>query len=342
MRPLTLKRALLMTLVLLTGAHACAAVIPLPALPGGTLTLRVAHVVNPRLPRITDAQLSALLAASARTAKAHWGVTLRFAPVVEMDIATLFDRIPAKRRKLAAAQSFDFKSGHGDPDKLARAYGSGFKASREPLAPMVDYARSHGAIVDGKNYTAFGASMAQLQLSRIAGWQSRNGLDGQPVMDAAPYNEYPMWVALGYGNLPFELLITNQIIAGAEYIDPAVHTALRGGYSNGITSYSRKSRFLNFSVWSTYAYTGNDDALVALRGGERYTPDEVAELAGVGAAHELGHQLLHLLHPFGNAACVMNPVPLFSYREWAQKLKPADCALGSSPAMTPGAYKPTY
>jgi hypothetical protein len=149
---MTFKRALLLALVLLTGAQAYTAVIPLPVLPSGTLTLRVAHVVNPRLPRITDAQLSALLAATARTAHAHWGVTLRFAPAVEMDIATLFERIPVARRKLAAKQSFDFKSGHGDPDKLARAYGSGFKASQEPLDPMVAYARAHGANVDGKNY----------------------------------------------------------------------------------------------------------------------------------------------------------------------------------------------
>ena len=339
---MVLPPILLLALALLPGVNADAAAIPLPTLPSSTVTLRVAHVVNPRLPRITDTQLGALLDATARTAQAHFGVKLRFAAPVEIDIATLFKRIPAAHRKLAVAQSYDFKTGHGKPERLARAYGSGFKNSQEPLAPMVAYARTHGAVVDGSSYKTFGAAMAQLQLSRIAGWQARNGLDGQPVMDAAPYNEYPMWVALGFGKLPFELLITNQIIAGAEYIDPAVHTALRGGYSNGITSYSRESRYLNFSVWSTYAYAGNDDALVTLRGGERYTPEEVAELAGIGATHELGHQLLHLLHPFGNTACVMSPVPLFSYREWAQKLKPTNCALGSSPAMTPGAYQPTY
>jgi hypothetical protein len=79
-----------------------------------------------------------------------------------------------------------------------------------------------------------------------------------------------------------------------------------------------------------------------MRGVETFTPEEAARLAGVGAAHELGHQLFHFLHPYDNPACVMNPVPMFAYRAWVEKLSPQDCPLGSSPPMQPGAFKFVY
>ena len=91
--------------------------------------------------------------------------------------------------------------------------------------------------------------------------------------------------------------------------------------------------------WSTYAFTGNDAQLVQLRQGESFTEEEAARLAGLSGAHELGHQLLHLSHPFGQPACLMYPVPMFSYGEWAAKLSASQCRPGSNPAVTPGAYK---
>ena len=71
----------------------------------------------------------------------------------------------------------------------------------------------------------------------------------------------------------------------------------------------------------------------------RYEAEEAARLCGLLAAHELGHQLLHLGHPWGNPACLMYPVPMLAYRATAATLAPARCALGSEPAMTPGAIK---
>ncbi|NJS35838.1 MAG: hypothetical protein HC765_04400 [Brachymonas sp.] len=65
-------------------------------------------------------------------------------------------------------------------------------------------------------------------------------------------------------------------------------------------------------------------------------------MAGIAASHELGHQLLHLLHPFGQKHCLMNPVPMFAYRAWAKQLSAKDCALGSSKEMTPGAHRFHY
>ena len=167
-------------------------------------------------------------------------------------------------------------------------------------------------------------------------------LDGGPAIDGSGYNAYPMWVALGYAGLPYELLLTNQLIASIEYVDPEVHAAVRGGYANGITTYGSGARYGTVSVWSTFGFTGNAEDLVRWRDGERYAPDEAARLAGTAAAHEIGHQLFHFLHPFGKPACIMDPVPMFAYRAWAAGLSARDCPIGSDPAMVPGAYTFRY
>jgi hypothetical protein len=304
----------------------------------------VVYVVNSRLPRMNEAQLQTLLAVTSRTVHEHFGVDLHFAPVQELSIESLFKRISASRRRAALEQIYDFKTGKGDPERLAQAFGKAFRESEsgEPLADLIAYTRPHTGELKENTYEALGAALSRLQINRIERWKSIKALDGGPAIDAMPYNEFTMWLALGYADVPFELVLTNQPIASVEYVFPAVHAAIRGGYTNGITTYSKSARFLTMSVWSTFAFTADDDWVTQMREGERYSADEAASLAGIGAAHEIGHQLFHFMHPFGQNACVMNPVPMFAYRAWAGKLSPMDCPLGSSAAMQPGAYKFLY
>ena len=322
-------------------APAWAATVPLPRLGTDPVELRVAYLVNPSLPRMDAAQLTLLLDAMRGAVREHFGVALRFAPVKEVPIAELFATIPAQRSAQALKESYDFKSGRGDRAALDRAFAQGFRDSRESLPEMIAFAQPHTGPI-AANHEDLGRKVAALQLARVQQWAQRQALDGKPAIDAQPFNEFPMWLALGFGDLPYELVLTNQLIAGVEYTFPAVHTAIRGGYSNGITSYGRLSRLGTFSVWSTYAFTADDDDIVKLRGGERYTPQEAARLAGLSGAHEIGHQLFHFTHPFGQPACLMSPVPMFGYRAWAAKLSAKDCPIGSSPAMTPGQYKFEY
>lgn len=330
---------------LLTGCSTLsgqARTVPLPKLPAGPVTLRVVHVINPRLPRMNDGQILILLNAVKETSRQHFGVELTFAPVEELSIAAFFERIPEQRRQQALQHTYDFKTGTGNPQQLADDFGRRLREEGEPLPPMLRYAKPYLGELSQPSYEALGGALARLQLERIKRWQTVPALDGGPAIDASPYNEYTMWDLAGYGDIPFELVITNQIIASVENIDPSVHTAIRGGYNNGLTTYSRSSRFQTYSVWSTFAFTTDYPWVKEMRNGESLNAAEAARLAGIGAAHELGHQLFHFLHPYDNIACVMNPVPMFSYRAWADKLSPRDCPIGSSPPMQPGAFKFSY
>ncbi len=317
-------------------------VVPLPYLPQAQIEMRVAYLVNGRLPRMNSDQLVVLLDATRDAVKEHFGVDLHFAPVVEIPIETVFKKITSKNRSIALKDTYDFKRGHGNPTRLAKAFADGFKSSGEPFADILQFSRPYIGDLKENNFKELGAALSKLQLERLEHWRKMTALDGGPAIDATPYNEFPMWLALGGVDLPFELVLTNQIIAGVEYVYPAAHAAVRGGYSNGITSYSKSSRFKTVSIWSTFAFTADDAWVTQMRDGEIYSPMDAAQLAGTSAAHEIGHQLFHFLHPFGQSACLMNPVPMFGYRAWAKKLSPKDCMIGSSPAMMPGAYKFQY
>lgn len=320
-----------------TTPRASPSTVSLPKLSNQTASMRVVYLVNERLPRMDAEQLQVLLDSVAATAKAHFHIDIQFEAVREMPLAEAFARIPMRRRSDVQRHVLDFRSGKVDTDRLARDFASEFAKLPEPMDRQVDYARPHAPDLPANSgHKELGRAMAQLQLERLARWQALQAEDGQSVLADADYNEFMLWVALGYGDFPYELVLTNQIIASVENVVPSVHSAIRGGYSNGITTYSRRSRYGAMSVWSTFAFTGNDAALVAWRGGERYAPLEAARLAGIAATHEIGHQIFHLQHPFGRAECLMNPVPMFAYRKWSLQLSAEHCPLGSSREMTPG------
>ena len=176
-----------------------------------------------------------------------------------------------------------------------------------------------------------------MQLDRLNNWLSVKGLDGTPAIDATSYNDPSLWGEIGTANLPYEFLLTNQVIVGAEFGNPSPHVALRGGYSNGMTVTNAKSNLRTTAVWSTFSFTGSDPWVQVLRQGETYSPKEAAKLAGIGATHEIGHQLFHFGHPFGARSCVMNPPPLLAFRAWANHLSPKECSIGMVPEMRAGA-----
>jgi hypothetical protein len=343
----TMTVTTLLVVVLLTGVVPLTAVgeaniVPLPKLSSAPIEMRVAYVVNSRLPRMSDQQVAALLVAAADTARDQFGAELRFAPVVVVPIEDLFARMIEKRADAQRSLIYDFKSGQGDFERFVASFAEDLRSLGNTLEEITAFVRPYIGDAKVDSYEVLARVLARVQLERLEQWRTLKALDGKPVIDATPYNEFQMWLALGYSDIPFEFLLTNQVIASVEYKFSTAHSAIRGGYTNGITTYSKESRLGTVTIWSTFAFTTNDPWVVQMRGGERYTAEEAARLAGIGATHEIGHQLFHVLHPYGHPECVMNPVPMFGYRAWAAKLNGKACPLGITPEMVPGVYKILY
>ncbi|ADE11129.1 hypothetical protein [Sideroxydans lithotrophicus] len=179
-------------------------------------------------------------------------------------------------------------------------------------------------------------------LERLQQWRAIKAADGASVLDASPYNEWVYWDTLGYGKLPYDLVITNQLIASAEYYGVDIHSAIRGGVTVGTTTYNRDSKYGSYVFMSTFPFLDNSGQTMLLRGGEQYSRADAAELAGAYLAHEIGHLLFQFGHPFGQKACVMNPASMLRFKEWFDQLNGADCPIGSRPEMTAGAIPPTF
>jgi hypothetical protein len=310
--------------------------------PGETIHLRVLHAVNPRFSRMSVEQLRIMLETTRKTVKQNFGVDVEFSGIDETGMDQLFARLPAPIRKSASLSIYDFKSGNGDRRKLADGIYATLTQRHTRLEDALAFARPYlPADARPADLHEFCELLSQVMLDRLEYWRKLKAADGAPVLDASPYNEWVYWDALGYSDLPYDVVISNQLIASAEYVDVDVHSAIRGGITVGTTSYSRNNPYGAYAFWSTFPFTDDSANTKLLRGGEVYSPVEAAELSGEYLAHEIGHVLFQFGHPFTRKACVMNPVSMLRFREWSQQIDAAACTIGSRPEMTPGAI-PVY
>ncbi|MDD2929610.1 MAG: hypothetical protein PHY50_07315 [Sideroxydans sp.] len=342
----TRSALLLYSILLLTGCRSESEwqqteIVPIP--PGATLHLRVAHAVNDRLPRMTPEQLHSLLAETRRTTLEHFGVHLEFSEITETSVDALLALIPPAVRQARMNEIYDFKSGTGNRTRLAKGILRTLQERGTKLADALAYARPYlPDTANPRTLQELSSVLAGVLLARLDDWRTIRANDGKPVLDETVRNEWILWDTVGYGELPYDLVITNQLVASAEFTAVELHTALRGGLTTGTTTFSRTSPYGSFVFWSTFPFTDTSVPGHALRGNEDYNATQAAEISGAYLAHEVGHMLFKLGHPFGDQACVMNPVSMLRYREWQAGLDAARCRIGSRAEMRVGAIPETY
>jgi hypothetical protein len=291
---------------------------------------------------MTPEQIRIMLVSAQSTVKNNFGVNVEFTEVSNTEIEQVFALIPPPLLELRKSSIYDFKSGKGDKQKLAESINTTLTERGTKLEDGLAYVRPFLLNAQAKDLMSFSELLSTVMLERLQNWRSVMASDGKPVLDASAYNEIADWDILGYGNLQYDLVITNQLFASAEYVGVDIHTAIRGGVTVGLTTYSRNSQFGSYIVWSTFPFLDNSDNTKLLRGGETYSDKEAAELSGAYLAHEIGHLLFRFGHPFGKKSCVMNPVSLLRFREWRNQIDSANCPIGSLPEMTQGAIPEYY
>lgn len=327
----------LIAAALLLAASSCAHRAPFPGLDGETVTLRVAYVVNPAFPGMKTEQIRAVLAAARRGVRENFGVDVEFLEPEEQPLKALFDRVTSRDRTEWNGLSYDFKSGKGNRARLTRGYAAAFRSSDESLREMIAYAEPFLlAPLREESYDGFAQTVTATLVTRLEQIKSQKLPDGSALIDLSPNNEVLYWVFIGRLSFPYDVVITNQLIASAEYVGSSVHTAIRGGITNGITTRNPSSRYGATAIVSTYPLIGEDGVMRALRGDETYSEADSAEFAGLLLVHEIGHQLFDFGHPYGRRSCVMNPPEMLHFRSWASQLSPKDCPIGGSPTMKPG------
>ena len=312
----------------------------LPVLKDGVIKLSVAHVVNPRLEKFSDAQIAMFLAALKASAKAQLGRDIEFGAVEPYTLDEYFKEVPASRQLWRNKAIVDFKTGKVDRPKLEKAYADTIARQTAPAKDWAEYAgREIGLDRLDTDPNEWKKRLTDTHLARLAQVAAIKAADGKPVIDASPYNEWMFWNSVGERPRTHDLIITNQLVASAEYSGVDIHSALRGGITAGTTDFATDAQFGMQVWWSTFPFTSADPVIVRMRGGESYSPDEAARIAGASAAHELGHLFFQYGHPFGDSSCLMSPTPMLRFKEYLARLDAGKCLAANHAAMKPGTVK---
>lgn len=355
MSALMRRRQLLTTLLAGAGLAGCGAsnprhqatsFIPLPVV-DPAVPLRVVYAHNPRFERAAPELIASILARAQQLCKAHLGLQIEFGPTTEQSISTLFSGITPSVWSSLQLDIYQSKNASGDRARLVKTTQASLAHNRSDVASQIAFAKPHLlSAIAPTDAVSLAQALVDTQLARYAAWQAIQGSDGQPLLDGSFYNEFYAWAfAPRTAPWPCEVVITNQLLASVEYSDNTLHSALRGGVSNGLTVQSPGSRYGTVSTLSLFPFTSQDPVTRQLRNDAPGTPIQAIqaiqaiEAAAAMLTHELGHQLLHLGHPFNSKACVMNPPELLQLDAWARGLDAAQCPLGNHVENKPGAYR---
>lgn len=311
-------------------ATAAASTMPVPPV-GASATLRLAYFHNPAFPDPPAGFADAVLRRSQAWCLDHLRIDVGYVGGDRLAIADAFQGLPAEARDQLPRQVHGFGGTRGERWRLVEPLKRHLAATRRSFASLLDEARPHLLTPEPGDLDELAEALVDSQLLRLARWQ--------PLFGDDLYHLFPAWLAAAAASRwPWEVVLTNGLVASAEYEAMELWHLLRAGVTNGITTQSPSSAHGLVSVLTLYPFTGNDPTLLALRDGRAGGGDDAVEWAAALLVHELGHQLMHLAHP-ASPACVMRPPQTLRFHEWVAGLDASRCRLGSVREMVPGAVK---
>ena len=336
----------IITIIFLTGAlkndKSVWIEVKTPELPD-VIKLKVAYAINPRFQQLSHEQLDTLLAKTVETSLEHLNIHIRFETIEIIPISSLFKKIPTHTSQFYKKQIYDWKNNTGNKPFLIDQFSKTMEMRNEKFPDIVKFAKPYlETNTKNYNYQTLSEDLVDNLLSQLKHWKETNYIDNKPIIDNSQYNEWSIWDALSYSDHGYDLILTNQLIASAEYYGMDVHSSIRGGITVGATGYSNNSTYSAYSYFSTFIFSENMPLLQKLRQSNNFNVEKNIELAGTYLSHEIGHLLLRLGHPFDNKSCIMRPAQLLNFEFWYENLNASDCKIGSEKQMDIGAIKLYY
>ena len=312
------------------------------------LVLRPLYLENPSQMRFSTESLERMLALTVLQVRLHLGQEIRFASLQTQSLPIAFQRFSPEVRSKLNPRLFDVR--RETPESRKRFF-TGLRKELEgqlsdggnTLANLIAYAKPH--LVEGlrgepraslDSLDSLVQAVGETHLTRLRAALASGML---PADASEPFNEFIYWEFAQEMALRHEVVLTNQLIASAEFSNHALHTALRGGITNGVTFSNPRSALGTSAVGSLAAFFDDKPWLAPLTDATQIAPYSLAErehFLALLLTHEIGHMLLHLGHPYGVPACVMSPTKQLHYRAWANGLDAAACAGAKNRDMVPG------
>ena len=117
--------------------------------------------------------------------------------------------------------------------------------------------------------------------------------DGEPAINDL-HHQLALWDFLGYGELPFEIVITNQLVASAQLYQIDPRATILGGMVTGHTGFSRASPFGAKSMVSTFPMINDLGGLAIFAPDLDFDRSNATRYAAMILAREIGYMLLHV------------------------------------------------
>ena len=321
--------------------------VALPEINNNTIAPRIIYIENPRFPRVGAEDLRKVIQTAAALVKEHFRIKVESpAQIPVLNIDDIFAELVENKPRYFKSLIGDFRNGKVDWEAVRKSLVEQIGKQTDPLAKQFEFARPYLIQpLKREDLDSFSRAVVETYKSRLSHWTAAKLDDGHPVIGEVPgrpdlpFNEYIYRAFMAKRGVDAEIILTNQLVASVEYMNIPVRTSIRGGITGGSTEYNPSSR-LGSSVWvSLFLYFSDDPLIREYRNGDTYTRDETLSHAGVMLAHEMGHQLLQLGHPWSNEACPMRPAEVLDFASWVKKFDAKKCRVGSSAAMTPGVLK---
>ncbi|MBT8118085.1 MAG: hypothetical protein KJN89_00085 [Gammaproteobacteria bacterium] len=321
------------------------AAVALPDLSQQPVELRVASVVNPRFKQLSDVQISNILSRSQQMVKQHFAIDIVFSDVDTLSIKELFgalsnELIDARRDEVVDIDIIDKQL----REEMQQSVFKTLKNYAGNKDNVIDFAQPYLLYAEKKprDFIELSYALVDTLIARLRYWHTELAEDGRPVLLDDSFNQWVWWDSLGYSELPYDIVITNQLVASAEKYAMDVHSSVRGGITAGTTTYNKNTPLSSYAYIMVYPMLNDSELLTRLRQDETYSDEQIVNYSAALLTHEIGHLLLHLGHPFGQKYCIMSPTVMLNYRHWYDQLDAERCAVGSNSDMMPGAVNIDY
>lgn len=318
--------------------------VSLPSLPS-VIHLKVARVINPRFKQLEAPQVKRTLQKASEIIQQQFGVKTEFEMVETLSIESFFQ---LRSRQLLSERSSEILSpkkglNAADRKRMIRSIEQSIRSMSKQVEPVYKYSRPYlKADIKQVSFESLAAALADTLLWRQKSWYQLKADDDKTILNGDGYNEWVWWDSMGYADFPYDLVLTNQLVASVEAYGMDAHSAMRGGITNGTTTYSQGGQFQTYSFVSTFAMINDYPELLELRNHDNPDQNQREDYVAALIAHEMGHLLFHYGHPYGVTECIMSPAPLLDFKSWIQGFDEKACFSGNYEAMKKGAVELSF
>lgn len=288
------------------------------------VALRVAVVEDPAFPPLTEAFLDAVLAQAQSNARRY----------LRKDVSFAYDRRTPEYfhgflNMEMTQEAYDLVLGAGVDryaEKLSEILRRKLQEDRARILPLINFYLG----IDG---------IEALADDEIIARTLRYAQDVVDQVKASPI--FHLYDDLKYSGeasntagtraIPYNIVMLNYPLIDVNtfrFYTPDPHIFLRGGLLQGIAWLNAGTPCNDFVALSAFPYYKYFSFMNTLD----LTEAEFGALVAKNIAHEIGHSLMHLGHPFGNPDCIMNTSEINGARFIRDFPAYEDCPIVDDPA----------